>query len=143
MLNQPRNRKFKKDQKNFRKETALSRGHRLNFGVYGLKSLESSRLTANQLESVRRVLAKRLKKLGKIWLRCFPYKPISSKPTKTRMGKGKGGVQYWVCPVLPGQVIVEISGSFSEKTAKDILSLASYKLPIETKFISYNSCSFI
>lgn len=141
MLIQPRNRKYKKDQKSFRKKKALARANTLSFGSYGLKSLEVNRLKPNQLESLRRTIAKRVKKIAKIWIRCFPYKPISSKPTKTRMGKGKGSVQYWACPILPGQVIVELSGAVSEKVAKDILSLASQKLPVATKFISYNSCS--
>jgi large subunit ribosomal protein L16 len=141
MLTQPRNRKFKKDQRNFKSEKSLSRAHRLIFGSYGLKSLESNHLTANQLESVRRTISRRVKKIAKIWIRCFPWKPISGKPTKTRMGKGKGSVQYWVSPIQPGQVIIELSGQISEKVAKDILTLASHKLPVTTKFVSYNSCS--
>lgn len=91
------------------------------------------------MESVRRVIIRRVRKIGKIWIRAFPYKPVSAKPTKTRMGKGKGSVQYWVCPIQPGQIIIELSGSFSEEIAKETLNLASQKLPVNTKFVKFDS----
>lgn len=139
MLSQPKNTKFRKQQRSFKKRDLKSRDHRLAFGCYGLKSLECGQLKASQLESVRRVIIRRVRKIGKIWIRAFPYKPVSAKPTKTRMGKGKGSVQYWVCPIQPGQVIIELSGSFSEEIAKETLNLASQKLPVITKFVKFDS----
>jgi len=143
MLSQPKNRKYRKDQKSHKKKNLNSRDHRLAFGSYGLKSLEANQLKASQLESVRRVIIRRVRKIGKIWIRTFPSKPISTKPTKTRMGKGKGSVQFWVCPIQPGQIIIELSGSFSEEIAKETLELASQKLPVNTKFVKYNSACVI
>jgi len=141
MLVQPKNRKYKKDQRSFKNRNLLARDHRLAFGSYGIKSLEANQLTASQLESVRRVIIRRVRKIGKIWIRVFPFKPVSAKPTKTRMGKGKGSVQLWVCPIQPGQIIIELSGNFSSDTAKDILQMASQKLPVLTKFVSHESTS--
>ena len=97
MLLQPKNRKYRKDQKGSRKfflRPQYARSHRLSFGSFGLKSLAPGQLKASQIESVRRVIIRDVRRIGHIFIRTFPYKPISKKPTKTRMGKGKGSVQY-------------------------------------------------
>lgn len=104
------------------------------FGSYALKSLENGRLSGAQLEAARRVLSKKIKKIGKLWIRVFPFVPVSEKPLEVRMGKGKGYVEYWVCPIKAGQIIFEIEG-VSLDVAKEILAKASYKLPMKTKFI--------
>ena len=98
-------------------------------------------IKASQIEAVRRVLIRKLRKVGHIFIKTFPYKPITQKSTKTRMGKGKGSVQYWVCPIRPGQVIFEIHGGISENIAKSILQIASQKLPVSTKVIDLKSSS--
>lgn len=140
----PKNRKYRKAQKNVKKSLRSGRyPHRLTFGSYGLKALTSGWLTASQLESVRRVIIRHLRNIGKIWIRVFPDKPISQKPTKTRMGKGKGSVQFWVCPVAPGRILFEVKASISPNVAKDILKKASQKLPILSKFVTYNSSSYL
>jgi large subunit ribosomal protein L16 len=140
----PKNRKYRKAQKSVKKSLRSGRyPQSLTFGSYGLKALNRGWLKASQLEAVRRVLIRHLRNIGKIWIRVFPDKPISQKPTKTRMGKGKGSVQFWVCPVAPGRILFEIKGSITQKFAKDILQKASQKLPILTKFVTYNSSSYI
>ena len=148
MLLQPKLRKYKKDKKcpiriNQKGKQLLARSHRLAFGSYGLKTLETNTLKASQLEAVRRVLIRDLRKIGHIWIRIFPCKPITSKPLKTRMGKGKGSVQYWAVPIKLGQILFEINGLISKEMAKIILEKASQKLPVKTKFICYNSATVI
>ncbi len=146
MFLQPKSRTFKKDRKNFIKKNyqgkaILAKRYKLSFGAYGLKALASSALKASQIESVRRVLVRYLRKIGHIWIRIFPSKPISGKPLKTRMGKGKGSVQFWAAPVKPGQILFEINGAISKEFAQNILKQASHKLPIATKFVAYDSIS--
>lgn len=151
MLLQPKNRKYRKDQKKTGStcsagvprpfQSHKARSHRLSFGSFGLKSLEPNQLKASQLEAVRKVIIRDLRRIGHIWIRTFPYKPISKKPTKTRMGKGKGSVQYWVCPVKPGQILFEINGGLPLDAAKKVLERASQKLPVITKFVTYNTAS--
>ncbi len=140
----PKNRKYKKAQKSVKKSLRSGRyPQNLTFGSYGLKSLDKGWLKASQLEAVRRVIIRNLRNIGKIWIRVFPDKPISQKPTKTRMGKGKGSIQYWICSVAPGRILFEIKGNISQNLAKIILNKASQKLPILTKFVTYNSSSFL
>lgn len=140
----PKSRKYRKAQKSASKSLRSGRNPSiLTYGSYGLKSLNSGWLKASQVEATRRVIIRNIRKIGKIWIRLFAHKPISQKPTKTRMGKGKGSVQYWVCPVSPGRILFEISGSISENVAKDILKKASQKLPVLTKFVTYKSSSLI
>lgn len=146
MLLQPKNRKFRKDKrsyikKNNKQHLILSNTHRLMFGSFGLKTLETNLIKASHIEAMRRVIIRDLRRKGKIWFRIFPSKPITTKPLKTRMGKGKGSVQYWAEPVKPGQIIFEISGIISEELAKTIIRNASQKLPIKTKFVMYNSAN--
>ncbi len=111
------------------------RCNKLDFGDYGLQSLDRVQLTANQIEAARVAITRHMKRHGKVWIRVFPYKPYTKKPLETRMGKGKGNVEYWVAPVLPGRVLFEISGC-PETIAKEAMSLAAAKLPIRCKFIA-------
>lgn len=113
----------------------LSKGARtVFFGEYGLQAVEPGWVTAQQIEAVRVTLSRKLKKFGQVFLRVFPDKPISKKPAETRMGKGKGSVELWVAPVKRGRVMFEVSG-LDEVTAKQVLHLASCKLPIKTRIV--------
>lgn len=130
----PKKVKYRKVQRG--RLTGLSKGARtVMFGDYGLMAVEPAWITARQIESVRVTIARKLKKIGTSYLRMFPDKPVSKKPAETRMGKGKGGPEFWVACVKRGRVILEIAGTFTLEEAKDILKSASYKLPIKTKFV--------
>jgi large subunit ribosomal protein L16 len=112
-----------------------SRGVEISFGEYGLLALEPGWVTARQIEAARRTLVHAMKRRGKVWIRIFPDKPYTQKPPETRMGKGKGNVEYWVAVVKPGRVMFEVGG-LDEATAKEALSLARRKLAIKTKVIA-------
>lgn len=117
--------------------TGQAKGARtIAFGDYGLVALESSWITQRQIEAVRVAVSRRLKKVGKSFLRIFPDKPITKKPAETRMGKGKGNPEFWVSVVKRGRVIIELGGGLSKEEAKEILRAAAYKLPIKTRFVS-------
>lgn len=111
------------------------RGAEVHFGDYGLKALEPAWISARQLEAARRAIVRAMKRRGKLWLRVFPDKPITHKPAETRMGKGKGAVEYWAAVVRPGRIMFEIGGGLPEEVAKEALRLAQYKLPIRTKIV--------
>jgi large subunit ribosomal protein L16 len=111
-----------------------SSGYRLSFGSYGLKAVEPARITAAQIEAARRTATRCMKRVGKVWIRIYPDIPVTQKPAEVRMGSGKGGVEYWVCRVYPGTVMFEIDG-VDEAMAREALSLAAAKLPIQTKII--------
>jgi len=104
------------------------------FGEYGLQAVEPAWLSAQQIEAVRVTLSRKLKKVGRLYIRIFPDKPITKKPAETRMGKGKGNVEFWVAVVKRDRVIFEVSG-LDETSAREVLKAASYKLPMKTKFI--------
>lgn len=106
----------------------------LRFGQYGIKALDIGRIPARTLEAVRRVMTRKFKRTGKIWIRIFPDIPVSAKPAEVRMGKGKGSPNYWVARVQRGQILFELDG-ISLELAKQAANLAYYKLPIKTKFI--------
>ena len=110
-------------------------GFALNFGSYGLKSLEPSRVTARQIEAARRAMTRHMKRAGRVWIRIFPDVPVSKKPTEVRMGKGKGSVEYWAAKVKPGRMMFEIDG-VSIEVAREALSLAAAKLPVKCKIVS-------
>jgi len=112
-----------------------ARGTSLDFGQYGLKALGRDWVSARQIESARRTITRFIKREGKLWIRIFPDKPVSKKPTEVRMGGGKGAVDHYVAVVKPGRIIFEMDG-VPEEVAKEAMKLASYKLPIKTKFIS-------
>jgi large subunit ribosomal protein L16 len=114
---------------------AAYRGSRLNFGDFGLKSLECGRITSKQIESARIAITRHVKRGGKIWIRIFPDKPITKKPAETRMGKGKGSPEAWVAMVKPGRIMYELKG-VAEPVAREALRLASQKLPVATRIVS-------
>ena len=104
------------------------------FGDYGLQAVEPAWVTAQQIEAIRVTVTRKIKKVGKLWLRIFPQKPVTKKPAETRMGKGKGNVDKWVAVVKRERVILEING-VTEQEAKHILRLAAYKLPMKTRLV--------
>ncbi len=112
-----------------------SRGVEISFGEYGLMALEPGWVTARQIEAARRTLVHAMKRRGKVWIRIFPDKPYTQKPPETRMGKGKGGVEYWVAVVKPGRIMFEVGG-LDEATAHEALTLARRKFAILTKIIA-------
>lgn len=110
------------------------RGAKVSFGDFGLKVLEPSRITFNQLEAARVTIARYIKKQGKMWIRISPDKPITSKPVEVGMGKGKGSVDHYVSYVRPGKILFELSG-VSEELAKQAIKRAGYKLPVKISFV--------
>lgn len=104
-------------------------------GSYGLKAMAPDRITARQIEAARRAMTRRMRRVGKVWIRIFPDVPVSSKPAEVRMGKGKGSPEFWVAKVKPGRIMFEIDG-VSEAIAREALELAAAKLPIAVKFVS-------
>ncbi|MCP4632873.1 MAG: 50S ribosomal protein L16 [candidate division Zixibacteria bacterium] len=111
------------------------RGSQVNFGEFGLKSLQSAWVTNRQIEAARVALTRHVKRGGKIWIRIFPDKPITKKPAETRMGKGKGVPDGWVAVIKPGRVLFEIEG-VNRELAKEAMDLAAAKLPMKTRFVS-------
>jgi large subunit ribosomal protein L16 len=111
------------------------RGIELSFGEYGLQSLECGWLDSRQIEAARIAMTRYIKRGGKIWIRVFPDKPLTAKPAETRMGKGKGSPDSWVCVVKPGTILYEMEG-VTEEIAREALRLAAHKLPLSTKFIA-------
>lgn len=112
-----------------------SRGVEIAFGEYGLQALEPGWVTARQIEAARRAIVRAMKRRGKIWIRIFPDKPYTRKPPETRMGKGKGNVEYWVAVVKPGRIMFEVGG-LAEADALMALNLARYKFSIKTKIVA-------
>ena len=109
-------------------------GTDITFGDFGLQAVSSGRLTARQIEAARIAMTRHVKRMGKIWIRIFPDKPVTKKPAETRMGKGKGGVELWVAVVKRGRVLYEMDG-VPEELAREALRLAAHKLPIKTRFL--------
>jgi len=134
MLLAPSRTKYRRQHRGRMKGTA-HRGSTLAFGEYGLQALEPCWIEARQIESARIALTRYMKRGGKVWIRIFPDKPVTSKPAETRMGKGKGAVDHWIAVVKPGRIIFEISG-VREEIAKEAVRLAGNKLPIATRFIT-------
>lgn len=129
----PKRTKFRKRQKG-RVKGLAHRGHRIEFGNFGLKSLEASWITSRQLEAARIALNRYMKREGKVWIRIFPDKPITKKPAEVRMGKGKGSPEYWVAVIKPGTILFEVDG-IPMDVAKEALRLGAQKLPVNTKFV--------
>ncbi len=130
---QPKRTKFRKQMKGRNRGLAL-RGSNVSFGEYGLKATGRGRMTARQIEAARRAMTRHIKRGGKIWIRVFPDKPITTKPLEVRQGKGKGNVDYWVCQIQPGRVLYEMEG-VSEEIAREAFRLAAAKLPFGTTFV--------
>ncbi len=112
-----------------------TKGNKLSFGDYGLQSLENCWITARQIEAGRVAINRYINRGGKLWIRLFPYKPVTSKPVEVRMGKGKGDPEFWIDVVKRGRIIYELEG-VDEATAKEAMRLAQMKFPIKTRFIS-------
>ncbi|MBU0675650.1 MAG: 50S ribosomal protein L16 [Proteobacteria bacterium] len=130
----PKKVKFRKQMKGRMRGSAI-RGSSIEFGEFALKAIECGWMSAQQIESARIAINRRVKRGGKMWIRVFPYKSITKKPAETRMGKGKGSPEYWVAPIKPGRILYEISGVEPE-LAKEALRLASNKLPFATKIVT-------
>lgn len=130
---QPNRTKFRKVQKG-RNTGIATRGTKVDFGEYGLKATGRGRLTARQIEAARRAMTRHIKRGGRIWIRVFPDKPISSKPAEVRMGNGKGSPEYWVAEIQPGKVLYEMDG-VNVELAREAFRLAAAKLPIATTFV--------
>ena len=118
-----------------RMRVTATRGDKLNFGDFGLKTLEAGWITNRQIEAARIAMTRHIKRGGKVWIRMFPDKPITKKPAETRMGKGKGAPDHWVAVVKPGRIMYEVQG-VSEELAREAMRLAAQKLPVKTKFVS-------
>lgn len=130
---QPKKTKYRKMQKG-RNTGVATRGNRVSFGEFGLRSMAHGRITARQIEAARRTVSRYIKRGGKIWIRIFPDKPITLKPLEVRQGSGKGNVEYWVALVQPGRVLFEIEG-VTPDIARQAFRLASAKLPVKTQFL--------
>ena len=129
----PKKVKYRKQQRGKMRGKAW-RGSSLEFGDFGLKTLDAAWITDRQIEAGRIAITRFVKRGGKVWIRIFPDKPVTKKPAETRMGKGKGAPEYWVAVVKPGKVLFEISG-VSEEVAREALRLAAHKLPVKCKFV--------
>jgi large subunit ribosomal protein L16 len=130
---QPARQKYRKMQKG-RMGGMAHRGNTLAFGTFGLMSLQPGWITSRQIEAARVAMTRHVKRGGKIWIRLFPDKPITKKPAETRMGTGKGGVEYYVAVVKPGRILYEMDG-MSEQVAHEALKLAQAKLPVLTRIV--------
>ena len=131
---QPKRTKFRKVHKGRNRGLAQS-GNKVSFGEFGLKCVGRGRITARQIEAARRAMTRHIKRGGKIWIRVFPDKPITTKPLEVRMGKGKGNVDYWVALVQPGSMLYEMEG-VAEEIAREAFKLAAAKLPVKTVFVN-------
>ena len=129
-----------KHRKQFRGSMAgkATRGNKITYGEYGIVALEPCWIKSNQIEAARVAMTRYIKRGGKVWIKIFPDKPVTKTPAETRMGKGKGALEYWVAVVKPGRVMFEIAG-VPEETAREALRLAMNKLPNKTKFVARES----
>ena len=133
----PKRVKFRKTQRGSRAGTA-TRATKIDFGSFALQTLERAWITNTQIEAARVALTRNMKRKGKLWIRIFPDKSVTSRPPETRMGKGKGAPEYWVAVVRPGNVLFELDG-IPEYLARESLRLAADKLPVRTKFLVRHS----
>ena len=126
-----------KHRKQFRGNMAgkASRGNKISYGEYGIVATEPAWIKSNQIEAARIAMTRYIKRGGKVWIKIFPDKPVTANPAETRMGSGKGTLEYWVAVVKPGRVLFEISG-VSEEVAREALRLATHKLPCKCKIVS-------
>jgi large subunit ribosomal protein L16 len=126
--------KYRKQQRGRMRGKAY-RGGTLSFGEYGLQAMEPCWLTARQIEAGRITITRHMKRHGKLWIRTFPWKAVTKKPTEVRMGKGKGDPEFWVDVIRPGKMLYEVEG-VPEDVAREAMRLAGHKLPIKTRFVS-------
>src|SRR5581483_2517957 len=130
---QPKRQKFRKQHSGRRRGQANS-GNQVSFGEFGLQATSAAWIDSRQIEAARRAITHELKRGGKVWIRIFPDKPVTSKPAETRMGSGKGAPDHWVAVVKPGRMLFEVAGVAPE-LAREALDLAAYKLPVGTRFV--------
>lgn len=130
----PRKVKYRKQHRGRRQGMAF-RGSTVSYGDFGLKAMEEAWITSRQIEAARVAISRIVRKHGKMWIRIFPDKPVSKKPAETRMGKGKGGPEFWVAVVKPGRVLFEVEG-ISAEMAREAFRLAAHKLPIKAKMVA-------
>lgn len=130
----PKKTKYRKQHRG-RRGGKATRGSEISFGQYALQALEPAWITSRQIEAGRIAMTRHVRRGGKVWIRVFPDKPVSKKPAETRMGKGKGGPEFWVAVVKPGRILYEMDG-VEEVTAREAMRLASHKLPIATRFLA-------
>jgi len=135
MLSNPRKTKFKKVQKGSLPSKICGKKRPLQQGTYALKAYNSVILSSSQIESCRKLLAKKIKNKGRLWVKVFPHTPVSKKPVEVRMGKGKGAVDSWVCKIKAGSILYEITG-VQKSTAEEVLKEGSRKLPMRTLIVS-------
>jgi len=134
MAQMPTRSKFRKQQKG--NHTGLSKGGNfIDFGEYGMQSLDRGRITHRQIEACRVAINRQFQRKGQVWIRIFPDKPVSKKPAETRMGKGKGAPDHWVAVIRPGRILFEVGG-VKREDAQVALRLAAAKLPVKTRFVS-------
>ena len=131
----PKRIKYRKQMRGRMKGKAR-RGADIHFGDYGLQALEPGWVSARQIESARRAMVRAMRRRGKVWIRIFPDKPITKRAAESRMGKGKGSVEYWAAVVKPGRVMFEVGGGVPDEVARNALKLASYKLSVKTRIIT-------
>ena len=131
----PKRVKYRKQMRG-RMRGKAQRGVEISFGDFGLKALEPGWITSRQIEAARRAIVRAMRRRGKFWIRIFPDKPVTKRAAETRMGKGKGNVEFWVAVVKPGRIMFEVGGGLSDDIALEALRLAQYKLPIKTKIVS-------
>jgi large subunit ribosomal protein L16 len=130
----PKKTRFRKQHRG-RMNGKATRGEEISFGQYALQALEPAWITSRQIEAGRIAMTRHVRRGGKVWIRVFPDKPVSKKPAETRMGKGKGGPEFWVVVVKPGRILYEMDG-IDESVAREAMRLASHKLPIATRFLA-------
>ncbi len=130
---QPKKRKYRKEFRGKRSGIAL-RGNSVDFGDFGLKALDAKWLTAKQIEAARKTISHHTKRIGKLWIRVFPYKPVTKKAAGAKMGSGKGDIEQYVAVVKPGKIVFELAG-VTEETAREAFRKAGHKLPFRTSFI--------
>lgn len=130
----PKRVKHRKQQRGRMKGKA-NKGNEIAYGEFGLVSLDPAWITSNQIEAARIAMTRYIKRGGQVWIKIFPDKPVTTKPAETRMGSGKGSLEYWVAVVKPGRVMFEIAG-VTEEIAREALRLASHKLPVKCKIVS-------
>ena len=130
----PRKVKYRKQQRGTMKGPAKG-NVKVNFGDFGLQSLEAGWITNRQIEAARVAITRHIKRGGKVWITVFPHKPVTEKPAETRMGSGKGNPEHWVAVVKPGRVMFEVAG-VPEPVAKEAMRLAAHKLPVKTRFVA-------
>jgi len=131
----PKRTKFRRIQKG-RNDGLATRGTTVAFGDFAIKALEHGRITSRQIEAARIAMTRRMKRVGKVWIRIFPDHSVTKKPAETRMGGGKGSPEYWVSLIQPGRVLFEIGGGVPQELAREAMALAMAKLPVKTKFLT-------